>query len=172
MIIKDARAEDLMAISKINALGWKEAYDNLIPQEYLNTLNDDFRIDRFGNWIEKGILTVKAAWVDNELIGCIAYGKARDKMFEPWGEVTSLYISPNHWSKGYGKTMMLYALKGLIDMGFETAYLWVLEGNDKAIKFYKKLGFIFTGTKIPFEILDKEIYDLIYKLDLKNLKIY
>ncbi|MHA1943226.1 MAG: GNAT family N-acetyltransferase [Candidatus Thorarchaeota archaeon] len=55
-------------------------------------------------------------------------------------------FDPEGWGKGYGSDAMLV----LLDMAFSvlnlhSVYLWVAGFNDRAIKFYEKLGFVNTG---------------------------
>lgn len=55
-------------------------------------------------------------------------------------------FDPDGWGKGYGSDAMVV----LLDMAFSvlnlhSVYLWVAGFNERAIKFYEKLGFVNTG---------------------------
>lgn len=55
-------------------------------------------------------------------------------------------FDPEGWGKGYGSDAMIV----LLDMAFSvlnlhSVYLWVAGFNERAIKFYEKIGFIQTG---------------------------
>ena len=51
-------------------------------------------------------------------------------------EIESLFIDPEYFGKGLGKNLILYAIKDLNLKKFS-----VNEQNQKALSFYKKLGF-------------------------------
>lgn len=52
----------------------------------------------------------------------------------------ALYVRAEVYSTGVGYLLMNVAI------GKDAAYLWVLEGNARAIGFYERQGFIFDGT--------------------------
>ncbi len=61
------------------------------------------------------------------------------------GEIMQLYVAPEYQHKGIGTTLLSYALYRLNH--FKTVFLTVLEQNKRAIAFYEKMGFRFTGKK-------------------------
>jgi len=52
----------------------------------------------------------------------------------------NLHVRPSHRSNKIGSALMKAAAKELIKKGHQTAYLWVFESNEKAIRFYERLG--------------------------------
>ena len=60
------------------------------------------------------------------------------------GTLSDLYIHPDHWGKGYGTACVKYALERNTVLT-----LAVLSSNKRAINFYEKMGFRFTGVDIP-----------------------
>jgi GNAT superfamily N-acetyltransferase len=61
------------------------------------------------------------------------------------GEVYALYVIPDWWSTGTGRSLMSCAVATLSDAGYQRAVLWVLEANDRARRFYEKAGWIPDG---------------------------
>ena len=61
-------------------------------------------------------------------------------------EIAELYIDPFFEGQGIGTELMAYALEKILH-----PRLWVLDGNENAIRFYQKQGFRFTGEqqKVP-----------------------
>lgn len=57
-------------------------------------------------------------------------------------EISELYVDPFFQNQGIGSKLMEYAIKQK-----NGNCLWVLEKNVKAIRFYKKQGFVFTGER-------------------------
>ena len=66
---------------------------------------------------------------------------ARDATMPGWGEVISIYVLPEQFHKGYGSRMLRYVTERLHEQGFDKLYLWVLEQNHNARRFYEKMGF-------------------------------
>lgn len=104
---------------------------------------------------------------DNELpVGCITYGKSRDDKFPDWGEIIAIYLIREYMGKGYGKSLMNAALSDLKIQGFSNIYLWVLETNKRARRFYEKLGFYCNNDTYSFKILDEPLTDVRYVIHL------
>jgi diamine N-acetyltransferase len=73
-----------------------------------------------------------------ELIGyCISSAEAGSK-----GEIESLYVLPAARGAGVGKTLMRRSLDWLDALGIGDVAIGVAEGNEEALPFYEKLGFI------------------------------
>ena len=50
----------------------------------------------------------------------------------------ALYVTPDWWSTGTGRSLMSRAVAALTDAAYERAVLWVLEANARARRFYEK----------------------------------
>lgn len=57
-------------------------------------------------------------------------------------EIKELYADPLFENVGIGSALMSFALERILH-----PQLWVLEGNDQAVRFYRSKGFIFTGER-------------------------
>jgi GNAT superfamily N-acetyltransferase len=55
-----------------------------------------------------------------------------------YAELCALYVDPDHWGQGVGKALISAARERLVALGFQNALLWVLTGNDRADRFYRK----------------------------------
>lgn len=84
------------------------------------------------------------AIVEDKVVGFCGCGKSQSKDMENCGEVFALYVLKEYQNKKIGYALMQEALKRLVE--FPEIVLWVLRGNEKAINFYKKVGFAFEGT--------------------------
>jgi GNAT superfamily N-acetyltransferase len=51
-----------------------------------------------------------------------------------------LYVAPSHWGRGYGYALLRDAEEALATTGRRDLALWVLEGNDRARRFYERAG--------------------------------
>ena len=164
--IRRGNEEDSEVISRIHAESWKSAYKGMVPEEYLKDLKDDFWALNFKKWISEDMVKVKIIYVDFKAAGVIAYGKSRDEKFNDYAEVWSFYLRPEYFRKGLGTTLMKSVLCEMCDEGYKHCYLWVLETNNNARRFYEKIGFRSNNDKCHSKILDKNLIDIRYILDL------
>lgn len=63
------------------------------------------------------------------------------------GEVTSIYLLPDSWGRGRGRTLMEASVRRLADEGYRSAILWVLDGNARARRFYEAGGWTLDGAE-------------------------
>ena len=78
---------------------------------------------------------------DGRLIGFVSAGAGRDAQPAlPGLELMALYVRAAVYGAGIGHRLCEAAV------GAEPAYLWVLDGNERAIGFYQRQGFEFDGT--------------------------
>lgn len=163
MYIRKAELNDVIDISRIHALSWKAAYKSIVPQKYLDELKEDFWVDAFNNWIKNDILTAKLIFNDDNIpVGCAAYGNSRDKSLPDWGEIISVYIRPDFFKMGFGTCLFNAVIQDMKNMGYSKIYLWVLENNLNAKRFYEKQGFTDVSDKCYCEILGKTLTDIRY----------
>lgn len=120
---------------------WQETYAGLIDPQYLAefTLEKCQRIaTRWGDHL----LVAK----DGErVVGFVGYGAYRDDTLAETGEVYSIYVLREYHGRQVGRALMDAALKKLAT--YPRVAVWVLKGNERAIRFYQKVGFVFDGTE-------------------------
>jgi ribosomal protein S18 acetylase RimI-like enzyme len=85
---------------------------------------------------------VFVAEVEGRVVGWIIVSSSRDEDADPGvtGEVQAVYVLAEHWGTGVGRALWLRGLEHLASLGLETATLWVLAGNHRAIRFYRNAG--------------------------------
>lgn len=89
---------------------------------------------------------------DSRIIGTSTIGAGRDEAAPGWGEIISIYLLPDYFGKGYAKPLIRAVCGELVARGFHDIYLWVLEENLRAQKFYQKNGFIQTQQSMQVEV--------------------
>lgn len=177
LTIRPATPYDAQAIARIRVQGWRFAYQGLISQDYLDSLSvakDTERMRGYLSQLPQNSLPSRSASVqgssdgakrsfmlavrDDAVLGFCRFGAAPDKTDRAEranpagtmvGRLHSLYIDPGALGQGIGHTLMNHALSTFAAWGCEHATLWVLEGNSRAISFYKRQGWRCTGaTKV------------------------
>jgi diamine N-acetyltransferase len=82
-------------------------------------------------------------------------------------EIERIYIKKHFQKHGLGKFLLNKAAEIAVEQNKMKIWLGVWEKNENAIAFYKKMGFIQTGTH-SFYMGDEEQVDLIMIKDLQN----
>ncbi len=143
-MIRKALPRDAHAIAQVHISSWQAAYADLMPADYLNALTATLarRESRWASSIESGESVVFVAQSNNQVVGWIAVGASRDDdaVGTHIGEVSALYVSPGAWQTGVGLALWKAGLEHLREQGHRRATLWVLAGNERAIRFYRRAG--------------------------------
>ncbi|GHU80548.1 N-acetyltransferase [Clostridia bacterium] len=150
--------DNFAAIGEIYASSWKAAYRGLVPQDYLDGLSGKRWSDTLANSKHDAFVVMEK----DRYIGTSSVCAARDDRMSGWGEVVSIYLLPEYFGKGYAKPLFDFAVAALSDKGFEDIYLWVLEGNIRAQRFYEKNGFQKNGDGAALSIGGKKLTELRY----------
>jgi GNAT superfamily N-acetyltransferase len=140
VIIRAAQAADAEALAPLHVVVWDEAYTGLIPQEVIDERRARSMADRIERWRARIAWPDGHTWVaddDGDLVGFVSTGPGRDG--SGLTEVMSLYVRSAHYGTGLGHRLLEVAI------GERPAYLWVLDGNTRAIGFYERHGFSFDG---------------------------
>lgn len=146
------------AISHIYEECWKFAYKDIIPQCYLDSIPD-------GHWVsnldKEGMNSL--IMIENDIfIGTAGYCKSRFSDFDGFGEIVSIYLLPQYIGKGYGKKLVDAVINELSKLGYRDIFLWVLEENHRARKFYEKFGFVRSERYLDDNIGGKKLREVQY----------
>ena len=126
--------EDRTEIAALQIASWQANYRGALPDTYLDGALSD---DMFQYWatLEPASNDIMIlAEDDGNLVGFI-YVWCRP---DPY--IDNLHVSPNYQSQGIGRQLMSAAASALIKRGHKTAYLTVVDGNHRAVRFYESLG--------------------------------
>jgi len=141
--VRRATAADVEAIAAVHVASWKEAYPGLVPQEYLDALRAEDRVAPWRATLEtQPWPVVLVLEEDGTMVGFAAVSPTRDDDLDhdAVGEVQAIYLDPSAWGRRQGDVLMKAALDELRAGGFTSACLWMLAVNDRARRFYERLG--------------------------------
>ena len=112
--------------------------------------------------------TLVATEANGTVVGFAHIGPAREGDGDPIviGELAAIYLPPEVWGSGVGRRLMLAAVNVLRDAGFAEAILWVLEGNERAQRFYEIGGWQLDGVTKDVVIADLPLPEVRYRLVL------
>ena len=146
VIIKSMETpEEIEGKSLVHWQTWREAYDDLLPAEFQETMT----LERCRFFSKKYPENTLIAMDGMKVVGFISYGNFRDKTMQA-GEIIALYVLKDYYGKGIAQKLVKAALTALDS--FSEIFLWVLKDNKRAIAFYQKMGFTFDGQEKMLEL--------------------
>ena len=137
--------EEIEGKSFVHWQTWREAYDDLLPAEFQETMT----LERCRFFSQKYPENTLIAMDGKKVVGFISYGNFRDEAIQA-GEIIALYVLKDYYGKGVSEQLMHAAFDVLNH--FSEIYLWVLKDNKRAIAFYQKMGFTFDGQEKILEL--------------------
>lgn len=140
--IRSARCNDAEEIGRVHYRAWIETYTGMLPESCLAARSEEKSIQFFSRSECKNIAVAE---VDGEIIGFCGYGEFRDTSDDMIGEIQGIYLLDACKRMGIGRKLMAYALERLSELGNSEVGLWVLDANERAIRFYEALGFAYSG---------------------------
>ena len=166
--VRNAVIDDADALASAHIDGWRMGYRGVVPDEYLDA--DEFATSRRDRWRE---WTWQAAIPDSRMFvvtiqgRVVGFGQAGPEQASATptfgsgietrgtrGEVYGFYLHPTAWGSGAAGALMSRCEEFLRDEGFASAVLWVLRDNPRALSFYEKAGWHFTGEESTFSPSD------------------
>ena len=138
--VRPARAGDVDRIRRICIEGWRDAYEGLVPESYIERSVAAFygrerilrEIEDHDGW---------TGWVvaeDGErLLGAGAGGISRSGA----AELYVLYVDPRRRDEGAGTALLDEISRRLVTEGATEMWVSVVKGNEKGIPFYRARGF-------------------------------
>ncbi len=131
---------DILGKAYVHWRSWHETYAALVDASYMETLTQE-KCEMIAKRWTDNILVAKDG---EKVIGFVGYGAYRNHTMKDCGEIYAIYVLREYQGKKIGYALMNAAMEKLKD--YDSVALWVLEGNERAICFYKKYGFRFDGT--------------------------
>lgn len=147
--IRWAQLEDIQDLSLVYSEAYRNAYQGIIPDEYLNQVIPEVREEYFYTALTQGEERVAIAFIDN-------------------GKITAIYLLQNYRGIGLGKTLLQWGIEKLKAFGCTTVAIWVLRENPNAIRFYEKQGFVRDGAERLIS-RGKELIQFRYLLSVKEM---
>jgi ribosomal protein S18 acetylase RimI-like enzyme len=169
LTLRDATAADARAIAEIHVAAWRSAYRGLVPDAVLDGLSAE---DREAMW-RGGLVAPEPGWGclvaedRGNIVGFVGYGPPDDAEAGPdLGEIYAIYLEPTAVGTGIGRDLFAAGSRRLHDAGYRRAFLWVLETNDRARRFYERAGWAWDGTKSAHRFDCAELPIVRYAADL------
>jgi GNAT superfamily N-acetyltransferase len=175
IVVREGAAADIPAVENVRRTSWRAAYAGLIEARHIERATA--RPSRLSQPDPSRRTLVAVTREPPVVIGYASYGPERSLLSvhahpahagsasgdsdplsgaaphtmagltRETGEVYALYVAPDWWSTGTGRSLMTAALAALSQGGYRRAVLWVLSGNARARRFYERAGFAADGAE-------------------------
>ncbi len=143
MEIHPATAEDCRAVAEVHVESWQHAYRGILPEQYLASLSAADREAMWRRLLEQQPSHLLVARAADQVVGFVAFGASRDKGAPiDQAEIWAIYVKAASWSTGAGRLLWLEALERIVAEGYKSVSLWVIAGNERAVRFYERAGFV------------------------------
>lgn len=141
VLIREAAKTDAEAMAEVVSSSWKTAYSELISEDDMKLFANVVRREElFKSGFEKGKLTY-VLLCGGIVKGVCSAESYKKEDFPDTAEIDQFYMAPSVIGKGLGSRLMEFVLKELSEKGFKQVILFVMEGNERAVHFYKRHGF-------------------------------
>ena len=133
--------EELCGRGYVHCTAWQEAYRGIVCDRYLDSMTVEATTARARQFPENTLV----AKDKEKVVGFAVYSLSRDEDLMDAGEVVAIYILSEYYGHKIGYRLMNEAVSRLSENN--TIFVWVLEQNERAIRFYHRYGFEFDGCK-------------------------
>jgi ribosomal protein S18 acetylase RimI-like enzyme len=142
MIVREAQLADAEAIARVHVASWRTTYRGIVPDDYLERLSVDQRIEMWQGALDDRQRTVEVFVAQDDadrVVGFSSCGPNRDYDRNYDGELFAVYLLQSYQGRGLGRQLVRNAARRLADSGFRAMMLWVLAANP-ARAFYSALS--------------------------------
>jgi diamine N-acetyltransferase len=162
--IRECTHEDLFILQKISEETFYETFkDQNSPENMKAYLKRAFNL----NQLEKELSNISSRfffiYLNNEVAGYLKVNTNEaqsEEMGDEALEIERIYIKDHFQKHGLGQSLYNKAIEVAVEHNKKKIWLGVWERNENAIAFYKKMGFVQTGTH-SFYMGDEEQIDMI-----------
>lgn len=171
VVVREADEKDAEVISQLSTETFVETYSWYnTPGNMREYTQKNFSIEQTKKDMQTPYTYFFLAEAENEVIG---YAKLRvlEQLPELAGkrniEVERIYVRKKHHDKKAGYVIMQKCIEFAKKKNYEVIWLGVWEKNERALKFYEKVGFKKFGTH-NFQLGDDAQNDYLVKIDLTD----
>jgi len=165
VVIREAVEADATEMGRLHVRAWQAAYRGVMPDEYLDGLRPDDRIEMWrGHLSREDRAPLLVAVSSGAVLGFAVFGSESASEPAPsCGELYAMNVDPDSWRQGVGRLLLRRVMEALTAMGYGEAVLWVVPQNDRARALYESEGWVPDGAVSTEEIMGVTVTDIRYR---------
>lgn len=155
MTLEIIRATETAAddMGYVHAASWQAAYKDLISEEILETFTPENRAEIFRDAIRNRPEEYYLFKIDEKPAGLAMLNKSHEPEASSLdGEIYGFYFVPDYWGQRYTHEAFQFSIDRLFEIGYENIFIWVLQDNIRAQRFYRKFNFEPDGKEETIDI--------------------
>lgn len=143
--VRRATLDDALGLARVHTQSWRETYAGLVAPAAL--AERVIEPDTWLSWLTESDprSAVFVAVDGSRVVGFAAVGPELRGGPSEVGQLYVIYLLAELWGRGVGHRLHAAGLAALVAGGFDSAVLWVLDSNARAIAFYTREGWRFDG---------------------------
>jgi L-amino acid N-acyltransferase YncA len=145
ILIRRAEPNDAAGIAHVHVQSWRSTYRGIVPDSYLDALDEAERAGHWRDLLENGMLVLVAERA-GQVMGFATGGKSRENMADCDAELYAIYLLEEAQGTKIGRDLLHELARTLSQQGFRSMEVWVLAKNP-AKEFYARMGAEFAGSK-------------------------
>lgn len=140
ILYRMAEPDDADRIAWLHIHSWRIHYKGLWPQEFLEGPVEEDRLSTWRNRMAEGNKDRRVLLAEHgkQLVGFCCTFLHHDTSYGSL--LDNIHVSPEFQGLQIGRSLMQDSAQWVLDNSSSDMYLWVLEGNEGAFKFYERLG--------------------------------
>jgi L-amino acid N-acyltransferase YncA len=158
-------------MADLHVRSWRTAYRGIVPDAILDGMSVEGRCDFWSRAIAQANADPAREvriWVVEETGRVAGLATTRpcldEDMQRGTGELHSIYLAPEAWSRGLGSALLATAVADLRKRGFGPLVLWVIEANARGRHFYERAGWHPDGARQPIDFDGVPVDEIRYRL--------
>lgn len=142
MHLRIATAADIAAIAELHATSWRNAYRGLLPDAVLDADLLGNRLQAWQSRLQDAIAGARRTWLLTNGDQAQAFASVVLDADPQHGHLLdNLHVRPDAKSQGLGRRLLRVAAQWVQEQApGRPLYLWVLDGNWRAARFYERCG--------------------------------
>jgi ribosomal protein S18 acetylase RimI-like enzyme len=141
LTVRVARPNDAAEVARIYIESWHDTYPAVLPRAMLCAMTPAGQTARWSSAIrsQRRENVLVAEDPSAGIVGMVSLGPSRDRNLGFDGEVYTLYVDPNYFGRGVGRTLLNGAFAVLKMRDFAACVIWAHSRNNARF-FYETMG--------------------------------
>jgi ribosomal protein S18 acetylase RimI-like enzyme len=168
--VRNCTLDDIYTLQEISYETFNQAYKHLNTPEVMETyLENAFNLEKLTKELSNQNSFFFFLYLDNDIAGYLKVNiddAQTDNVADDALEIERIYVRHTYQGHGFGECLIHKAVETAENLNKNKIWLSVWEINEGAIRFYKRMGFVESGTR-DFFMADERQTDFVM---IKTLK--